>query len=158
MRVYYNNNGNIHSYDSEEAYEQYARYDKDGNDRGMVLVTREEAEAITAERMVNEELGRVAALTIPERIAHMEGLANSMIKIEQKNEKYFYGNGFVNGDKSMRRYPNHPDAVKLAVWEVKIWAQIEKWVKSIHDGPVDASAFTTIFISENLPKIGHGNN
>ena len=151
--VYYNNNGEIYAYDSEAIYDQNIRYDSDGNDIGWELVTLEEAQAIIAEVNAAAASAAETAQTIPERIYSMEGLAASILDLECKNEKYFYNTGFTHGEKSIRRFPNHPDAIKLQMWADSVWEQVALWVKSIYDGPVDPVAFTTVFIAENLPKI-----
>ena len=147
--VYYNDNGQINAFDNEEAYGRYLEY---GNDE-LVSVTREEANEITAATTAAREAAREAALTIPERIYRMEGLAASILDLECKNPKYFYNTGFTHGIKSIRRFPNHPDTIKLLAWENAMWVQVEAWVKAIDDGTVDPIAFTTMFIAENLPKI-----
>lgn len=140
--VYYNDNGKIRAYDNEEIYEKYVKYDSAGNDRGMVKITLEEAQAI-----------REAAIPLELRIYRMEGLAASIVTNECRDKKYFYGYGFANGDKSIRRFSEHPDAILLAEWEKTIWAKIEEWISEINAGTTEATVFTTTFIAENLPII-----
>ncbi len=147
--VYYNNNGEIYAFNS---HDEYNRWISMGNDE-IASVSKEEADEILAATAAAQLAAAEAALTIPERIYRMEGLAASILDLECKNEKYFHNTGFTHGIKSIRRFPNHPDTIKLLAWEKSMWEQVESWVKAIDDGPVDPIAFTTMFIAENLPKI-----
>ena len=148
--VYYKHNEQIYAYDNEEAYENYGRYDADGNDKGMVSITLEEVEAMQEAGEVAQE----ASLSVSERIYGLEGLIKSLTNIEAKNPKYFHGAGFSHGMESVRRFSHHPDTNKLLTWEQRMWTQAETWVKAIETAPTDAAtSFTTVFFAENLPKI-----
>lgn len=153
--VYYVLNGEISAFDSVDAFNQYAKYDENGNERGFEQVTREEADAIIAQAQADAAEAREAAMTTHERIRRMEGLAKSVVDIECKDPKYFCGIGFVNGMESVRRFSTHPDALVLLEWADRVWAQVQAWVESIDDEqmPVDPTAFTTVYIAEHLPKV-----
>lgn len=142
MAVYYNDNGSISSFASDEIYEKYMRYDPNGNDRGWVKVTLEQANAIIE-----------AAIPLEQRIFNMEATAASMVENECKKTDYFYGFGFSKGDKSLRRFSEHADAVMLTAWEKTVWAQVEAWVSEIQAGTTEPTVFTTAYVAENLPTI-----